>query len=73
MTQYSDWIPWNGTRQSRCPVPHGTMGQLQFRCEPDDLEWGPLPYDISIYRWDDTGRKEDIIAYRVLTPAISED
>lgn len=64
MTVYTDWIPWNGTTRSRCPVPTGTKGHLQFRCEPDGLDRG-LPYDISIYRWDDTGRKEDIVAYRL--------
>jgi hypothetical protein len=63
------WIAWNGTRRSRCPVPAGTYGHLWFRCEPADLERG-APYDISIYRWDDTRRKEDIIAYRL---AITED
>lgn len=67
MTTFTDWIPWNGTSRSRCPVAPGTKGQLQFRCEPDDLE-RDHPYDISIYRWDDTGRQEDIIAYRTVSP-----
>lgn len=67
MTTFSEWIPWHGTVRSRCPVEPGTKGQLWFRCEDEDLERG-LPYDISKYRWDDTGRKEDIIAYRVVQP-----
>ena len=68
MSEYSNWIVWRGTPRSKCPVPPGTKGHLQFRCELDqEIERG-LPYDISKYRWDDTGRKEDIVAYRVVSP-----
>lgn len=67
MTNFSEWIPWDGSKRSKCPVAPGTKGHLQFRCDRDDAERGP-PYDISIYRWDDTGRREDIIAYRVVSP-----
>jgi hypothetical protein len=64
MTKYSDWIIWNAREDSVCPVPKGTMGQVQLDRELREVA-EIRDVDLSKLDWGKLG-KSTIIAYRTV-------
>ncbi len=71
--EYGDWIIWNAKPDSVCPVPEGTMGQVQMVMDTreDAIERGDC--NLSKWDWYSIPYKSDIAAYRIRqTPARGE-
>ena len=55
--KYGPWIIWNATEDSVCPVPAGTMGQVQFWSETRGEAQSAWPVDLNDkYVWSTLGK-----------------
>lgn len=57
------WIEWHGGER---PVPTFVLVEVRYRWRPFG---GPTPRHLNGLQWDHQGRPDDIVAYRVVSPA----
>lgn len=66
MTEYNDWIIWNATPDSKCPVPEGTMGQVQLACDTRLDAFHNDAVDLQSLLWDSAQGSLAVTAYRTV-------
>lgn len=69
--EMADWITWNG---GECPIHPATIVETRYRSAPDidkgvRIDW---PVRAGRLAWNHDGEDDDIVAYRIDTPASSD-